>query len=97
MSAANSKQPDAKVLLDIPVGMLRKGLYVNRLDRPWEGTPFLFQGFELDNDEDIASLRTLCKQVEVLVSPRRPRVCVPSCPRCASRSRRRSPLTSCWN
>lgn len=68
MSAANSKQPDAKVLLDIPVGMLRKGLYVNRLDRPWEGTPFLFQGFELDNDEDLATLRTLCKQVEVLVS-----------------------------
>ena len=68
VSAANSKQPDAKVLVDIPVGMLRKGLYVNRLDRPWEGTPFLFQGFELDNDEDIASLRTLCKQVDSLLA-----------------------------
>ena len=42
------------------------GMYVAELDRPWLGTPFLFQGFQIESDEQLAQLRTLCKHVFVL-------------------------------
>ena len=29
----------------IDVGLLKGGMYVSQLDRPWLETPFLFQGF----------------------------------------------------
>jgi putative nucleotidyltransferase with HDIG domain len=45
---------------------LQLGMYVAELDRPWLGTPFLFQGFEIRNDEQLAQLRKLCKHVFVL-------------------------------
>ena len=35
------------------------------LDRPWLDTPFLLQGFILDNDVDLAQIRRLCKFVFV--------------------------------
>jgi len=57
-----------KEIIEIPVQVLRKGLYVSRLDRPWADSPFLFQGFELDNDEDLAQIRELCKTVYVEVN-----------------------------
>ena len=57
-----------KQIIEIPVQALRKGLYVSRLDRPWIDSPFLFQGFEVDSDEDLAQLRDLCKTVYVEVS-----------------------------
>lgn len=65
---AQAAAEDNKVLMEVPVDVLRVGLYVHTLDRPWEGTPFLFQGFELDNEEDIRTLRGLCKRVTVLAS-----------------------------
>lgn len=40
-------------------------MYVSRLDRPWIGTPFLFQGFRLESPEQIAELRQHCKFVFV--------------------------------
>ena len=58
----------AKEIVELPVEDLKLGLYVSRLDRPWEDTPFLFQGFEVDNDEDLKALRRLCKVVYVEVS-----------------------------
>lgn len=54
-----------KLVVEIPVEWLQIGLYVSRLDRPWSETPFLFQGFEVESDEDIAQLRSLCKVVHV--------------------------------
>jgi putative nucleotidyltransferase with HDIG domain len=42
---------------------LRIGMYVSELDRPWRGTPFLFQGFEIRTDEELAQLRALCEHV----------------------------------
>jgi hypothetical protein len=30
---------------EIPVERLKFGMYIVELDRPWEGTPFLLQGF----------------------------------------------------
>ena len=33
----------------LPVTLLQLGMYVSKLDRPWEGTPFLFQGFPIQS------------------------------------------------
>lgn len=45
--------------------LLKRGMYVCRLDRPWLGTPFLMQGFLIETDEEIQQLRSLCEQVYV--------------------------------
>ncbi len=58
----------SKQLVEIPVDQLRLGLYVSRLDRPWIESPFLFQGFEVTTDEELAQLRSLCKTVHVEVT-----------------------------
>ena len=47
------------------VEQLDKGMYVAELDRPWIGTPFLFQGFIIENDDDLAQLKQYCKYVFV--------------------------------
>ncbi len=41
-------------------------MFVTELDRPWLGTPFLFQGFEIQTDEELEQLRALCQHVYVL-------------------------------
>lgn len=50
----------------MPVQDLRVGMYVAELDRPWRETPFLFQGFEIESDEQLAQLRSLCQHVFVV-------------------------------
>ena len=40
-------------------------MYVSQLDRPWLETPFLFQGFEITDDETIAQLGEHCQIVYV--------------------------------
>ncbi len=57
-----------KRIVEIPVEELHKGLYVSRLDRPWIDSPFLFQGFAIETDADLAQLRDLCKTVHVELS-----------------------------
>ena len=47
----------------IPVGELRPGMYVAELDRPWLGTPFLFQGFPITSANQIDELKQHCKTV----------------------------------
>jgi HD-GYP domain-containing protein (c-di-GMP phosphodiesterase class II) len=54
-----------KQIVKIPVHALRKGLYVSRLDRPWIESPFLFQGFEIETDQELAQLRELCEVVYI--------------------------------
>lgn len=49
----------------IPVEELRVGMYVAELDRPWLGTPFLFQGFPIRTDAELAQLRACCRHVFV--------------------------------
>jgi len=44
---------------------LRVGMFVCRLDRPWEGTPFPLQGLELRTPEDVRKLRELCTYVYI--------------------------------
>jgi len=53
------------MLRELPVEQLRFGMYVSKLDCPWVGTPFLFQGFVLDSEDQLATLRRLCKTVFV--------------------------------
>lgn len=44
---------------------LRIGMFVCRLDRPWEGTPFPLQGLELRTEDDVRALRELCSFVYI--------------------------------
>lgn len=49
----------------VEVARLALGMYVAELDRPWIGTPFMLQGFLLDDQADIDSLRSICTFVYV--------------------------------
>src|SRR5258708_32405852 len=49
----------------IPTRDLKIGMFVSDLDRPWVDTPFLLQGFLIEDDEQIATLRTHCEYVMV--------------------------------
>lgn len=49
----------------IEVGLLRVGMYVSQLDRPWLETPFLFQGFCIRNENEIEELQRYCEFVEI--------------------------------
>ncbi len=42
-------------------------MYVSRLDRPWRETPFLFQGFYIQESDEIAKLEELCRYVYIVV------------------------------
>lgn len=57
------KEPSSAVSnqkLRCPVDQLSLGMYVSDLDRPWLETPFLFQGFRVDDDETLGQLREHC-------------------------------------
>ena len=49
----------------VEVSKLSIGMYVAELDRPWEGTPFMLQGFLLEDEAEIEKLSTLCKHVYI--------------------------------
>ena len=49
----------------IHVNHLKLGMYVCELDRPWLGTPFLFQGFCIRKQEQIDKLQAFCDSVYV--------------------------------
>ena len=49
----------------IPVEELQFGMYVAELDRPWTDTPFLFQGFHIQSEQQIQALKKFCKHVFV--------------------------------
>ena len=55
--------------IKIPTPELGIGMFVADIDRPWIDTPFLFQGFLIENDEQLAQLNQYCKQV--IVDPSR--------------------------
>ena len=56
-----------KILVEIPVSDLEVGMYVAKLDCPWEELPFLYQGFFLYDIQDIQELQSHCKTVFVQV------------------------------
>lgn len=47
----------------IDVKNLKMGMYIADLDRPWIETPFLFQGFTLESEEDLSRLLDICEHV----------------------------------
>jgi HD-GYP domain-containing protein (c-di-GMP phosphodiesterase class II) len=50
---------------NIPVAELKFGMYVASLDCPWTDTPFMFQGFVLETEEQLEILKKFCKSVFV--------------------------------
>lgn len=49
----------------IPVENLQQGMFVVELDRPWLDTPFLLQGFLIDSQIELDTLRRYCRYVYV--------------------------------
>lgn len=49
----------------VEVSRLSLGMYVTELDRSWEGTPFMLQGFLLDDEEELNKLVSLCQHVYI--------------------------------
>ncbi len=49
----------------VPTRELKVGMFVADLDRPWVDTPFLLQGFLIEDEEQIAALRAECEYVMV--------------------------------
>lgn len=59
-------RPDAvQMKRKVPVKELQFGMYVFELDRPWLGTPFLFQGFQLRTEQQLELLQKYCEYVFV--------------------------------
>ena len=52
----------------LSVDELAVGMFVCALDRPWLDTPFLVQGFLIEDEETLAQLRQTCRQVTVDLS-----------------------------
>ena len=44
---------------------LKSGMFVADLDRPWIDTPFLLQGFLIEEGEQIQQLQRFCRHVMV--------------------------------
>lgn len=59
---------------EIPVESLEVGMWVCRLDRPWEGTPFLLQGLLIETRADVELLARYCKTVHVDIELSKPEV-----------------------
>ena len=49
----------------LDVSELTVGMYIVELDRPWQDSPFLFQGFLLESDFDIQMVQDVCRWVFV--------------------------------
>ncbi len=47
------------------VDLLELGMFVSRLDRPWEDTDFVYQGFQINTQEELHSLKEVCDYVYV--------------------------------
>lgn len=60
--------------LKLPTSDLEVGMFVSALDRPWLDTPFLIQGFRIENRQQIESLREHCKYVFIDTRQSRQRV-----------------------
>ncbi|RMH22589.1 MAG: HD-GYP domain-containing protein [Gammaproteobacteria bacterium] len=49
----------------ISVRFLKLGMFVSKLDRPWLGTPFPFQGFVIESRKQIGLLKKYCKTLYI--------------------------------
>ena len=44
---------------------LEIGMYVNELDKPWEATRFMFQGFVIDSYDTLRAVQESCEYANV--------------------------------
>ena len=51
--------------VQVSTSQLKVGMFVIDLDRPWLGTPFLFQGFRIHSPDEIEKLRSQCDSVYI--------------------------------
>jgi putative nucleotidyltransferase with HDIG domain len=58
--------------IKVSVADLQEGMYVCELDRPWLESPFLFQGFQINDAELLNQLRQSCEYVFVDAEQSRP-------------------------
>ncbi|MEZ5659357.1 MAG: HD-GYP domain-containing protein [Burkholderiaceae bacterium] len=58
----------------LPVDRLSIGMFVAELDRPWEDTPFLLQGFRIGENDELATLIQHCGTVFVDIEKSDPEV-----------------------
>ena len=49
----------------VEIDGLTLGMFVSRLDRPWNETPFALQGFSISDQADIEQLRRYCRHVYI--------------------------------
>src|SRR4249919_1758995 len=49
----------------VSVEELAVGMFVSALDRPWLDTPFLLQGFLIEDEQTLTQLRQTCSKVTV--------------------------------
>lgn len=47
------------------VDLLELGMFVSRLDRPWEETDFVYQGFQINTLDELHALKEVCEYVYV--------------------------------
>ncbi len=66
------------------VSELAIGMYVAELDKPWENSSFLFQGFQIETDEDLAKLREECQFVFIDEAQSTPASLKPAAPRASA-------------
>ena len=50
---------------EIPISELKPGMYVSRLDVPWELTSFPLQGIRIESSKDIQRLASYCQRVYI--------------------------------
>lgn len=62
-----AEQDDALEIrtVELSASELKVGMFVRELDIPWEESPFLFQGFRLDSEDDIKEVQKVCHRVTV--------------------------------
>jgi len=53
------------MLVNVAAKDIRIGMFIAELDRPWSETPFLLQGFLVEDQEQLEQLRSVCRFVFV--------------------------------
>lgn len=53
------------MVIQVEASELKVGMFIADIDRPWLDTPFLFQGFLIEDDEQLAELRRHCTYAQV--------------------------------
>ena len=71
-STTTKSRPTAKVSTRIVASkrwvhrnQLELGMYVNELDKPWEETRFMFQGFVIDSYDTLRAVQDSCEYANV--------------------------------